>query len=149
MNSPVFSTPHTVAAAAVFSTPDAFAAVGGFYPGMAVNKTALIVEDDCASGLALKVLLERSRMNVVAARSGHTALDTLDQNEDIGNAATHSQRLQAATDKADAYRAHRHTRRLLDRQGVPDIDDHPAARDALAACPQAEMRCKSAAALAA
>jgi two-component system, chemotaxis family, sensor kinase CheA len=42
------------------------------------GRTALIVEDDLASALALKAVLERARMNVLHAADGRTALDALD-----------------------------------------------------------------------
>jgi len=50
------------------------------------GRTALVVEDDLASALALKALLERARMNVLQAADGRTALDALDGNgaQDIG-----------------------------------------------------------------
>jgi two-component system chemotaxis sensor kinase CheA len=50
------------------------------------GRTALVVEDDLASALALKVVLERSRMSVLQAADGRTALDALDGHgaKDIG-----------------------------------------------------------------
>jgi CheY-like chemotaxis protein len=47
------------------------------------NTTALIVEDNFGSRVALTALLERVRLSVVAAESGHAALDVLKERDDI------------------------------------------------------------------
>lgn len=48
------------------------------------GRTALIIEDDLSSALALKALLERARMKVVPAADGRTALDALGGSEGRG-----------------------------------------------------------------
>jgi CheY-like chemotaxis protein len=50
----------------------------GIYPGVPAGTTALVVEDDYASAVALRALLERRNMTVVGAESGAVALATLD-----------------------------------------------------------------------
>lgn len=55
-----------------------------FYRGALAGHTALIVEDDSGSALALTVLLERGTLNVVAATNGIAALSTLEQRSDVG-----------------------------------------------------------------
>jgi CheY-like chemotaxis protein len=55
-----------------------------FYAGSATGATALIVEDDYGSRLALTTLLERGKLTVVAAPSGPVALDALEERNDIG-----------------------------------------------------------------
>jgi CheY-like chemotaxis protein len=55
-----------------------------FYAGAVAGATALVVEDDVSSALALKALLERGRLSVVAANTGFVALDALDERRDIG-----------------------------------------------------------------
>jgi len=54
--------------------------------GRPAGGTALVVEDDLASALALKALLERAQLSVVPAADGRTALDALDGDggQDIG-----------------------------------------------------------------
>jgi CheY-like chemotaxis protein len=54
-----------------------------FYTGAIAGATALIVEDDPRSAMALTALLERGRLNVVAATTGPGALDTLDERDDV------------------------------------------------------------------
>jgi CheY-like chemotaxis protein len=54
------------------------------YAGAGRGSTALVVEDDFGSRLALTALLERSRLTVIAADSGQAALDTLQQRDDVG-----------------------------------------------------------------
>ena len=56
---------------------------GDKYGGAATGATALIVDDDFRNIFALTVLLERAKMDVVAAESGADALDILDQRQDI------------------------------------------------------------------
>jgi CheY-like chemotaxis protein len=55
-----------------------------FYAGVAAGATALVVEDDYGSRLALTTLLERGSLTVIAAPSGPVALDTLAERDDIG-----------------------------------------------------------------
>lgn len=58
----------------------------GFGAGAATahGPTALVVDDDYRSTLAFTALLERNHFAVVSAPSGYTALDALDDREDIG-----------------------------------------------------------------
>jgi CheY-like chemotaxis protein len=54
------------------------------FGGVATRRpTALVVENDFGSKVALTALLERVKMNVVAVASGHTALDALADRDDI------------------------------------------------------------------
>jgi CheY-like chemotaxis protein len=55
-----------------------------FYRGALAGQTALIVEDDSRSALALTVLLERGTLNVDATTNGIAALSTLEQRSDVG-----------------------------------------------------------------
>jgi CheY-like chemotaxis protein len=55
----------------------------GFGVAADPRPTALLVEDDFGTTLALTVLLERVKFNVVTAPTGHQALDVLDEREDI------------------------------------------------------------------
>lgn len=57
---------------------------GDLYAGANRGLTALVVEDDFGSRLALTALLERGRLTVVAADSGQAALDALQQRDDVG-----------------------------------------------------------------
>jgi CheY-like chemotaxis protein len=60
------------------------AASGDIYASVGLGSTALVVEDDYGSRLALTALLKRGRLTVVAADSGQAALDTLEQRDDVG-----------------------------------------------------------------
>ena len=53
-------------------------------PARAAGPTALVVDDDYRSTLAFTALLERNQFEVVSAPSGYTALDALDDRDDIG-----------------------------------------------------------------
>jgi CheY-like chemotaxis protein len=55
-----------------------------FYGGALAGQTALIVEDDSGSALALTVLLERGTLNVIAATNGFAALSALEERRDVG-----------------------------------------------------------------
>jgi CheY-like chemotaxis protein len=57
---------------------------GDLYAGPGQGATALVVEDDEASRLALTALLERGRLTVLAAENGQMALDTLGERDDVG-----------------------------------------------------------------
>ena len=54
-----------------------------FYAGSAAGATVLIVDDDFRNIFALTALLERGKLDVVAAESGADALDILEQRTDI------------------------------------------------------------------
>jgi len=54
-----------------------------FYGGTAAGSTVLIVDDDFRNIFALTALLERGRLNVVAAESGADTLAILEQRPDI------------------------------------------------------------------
>ena len=51
--------------------------------GATAGPTALVVDDDYRSTLAFTALLERNQIEVVSAPSGYTALDALDDRDDI------------------------------------------------------------------
>jgi CheY-like chemotaxis protein len=53
------------------------------YAGSSRGSTALVVEKDIRSRIALTALLERGRLAVVGAGSGQAALDTLDARDDV------------------------------------------------------------------
>jgi CheY-like chemotaxis protein len=55
-----------------------------FHTGNTAGTTALVVEDDFVSALALSALLERGELNSVVAQSGYGALDALEERDDIG-----------------------------------------------------------------
>jgi len=55
----------------------------GFADVTPPGPAALVVENDYGSKLALTALLERIRLSVVAVESGHTALDTIAERDDI------------------------------------------------------------------
>jgi len=55
----------------------------GFGGRAAADTLALVVEDDYGSRVALTALLERIKVAVVAADSGHAGLDVLAQRNDI------------------------------------------------------------------
>jgi CheY-like chemotaxis protein len=55
----------------------------GFGGPSQADTTALVVEDDYHSKIALTALLERLKVTVVAADSGHAALDVLAERDDI------------------------------------------------------------------
>jgi signal transduction histidine kinase/HAMP domain-containing protein/ActR/RegA family two-component response regulator len=55
----------------------------GFYRGTAEGSTALIVDDDFRNIFALTALLERGKLNVVAADSGAAAIAILEERKDI------------------------------------------------------------------
>jgi CheY-like chemotaxis protein len=55
----------------------------GFYAGAIAGATALLVDDDEASALALSVLLGRGGLTTLAANSGWSALQTLDARTDV------------------------------------------------------------------
>jgi signal transduction histidine kinase/HAMP domain-containing protein/ActR/RegA family two-component response regulator len=54
-----------------------------FYEGSADGATVMIVDDDFRNVFALTALLERGKLNVVAAESGAAALAILDERSDI------------------------------------------------------------------
>ncbi|MEJ7891487.1 MAG: ATP-binding protein [Solirubrobacteraceae bacterium] len=54
-----------------------------FYMGSAAGITVLVVDDDFRNIFALTALLERGKVDVVAAESGHAALDILGARSDI------------------------------------------------------------------
>jgi CheY-like chemotaxis protein len=54
------------------------------YSGSSAGSTALVVEDDFGSRLALTALLERGKLRVVEADSGESALDALEAQDDVG-----------------------------------------------------------------
>jgi CheY-like chemotaxis protein len=60
------------------------ASYGDVYAAAAHGTTALVVEDDFRSRLALTALLERGRLTVVEANSGPAALETLQERDDVG-----------------------------------------------------------------
>jgi CheY-like chemotaxis protein len=55
----------------------------GFHPGPVSGRSALIVEDDYRSAIALTAVLELAALNVLTEASGRAALDTLDERDDI------------------------------------------------------------------
>jgi CheY-like chemotaxis protein len=55
----------------------------GFGKAAPTGPTALVVEDDYSSGLALTALLRRINLTVLTATSGYTALDILDERDEI------------------------------------------------------------------
>jgi CheY-like chemotaxis protein len=55
----------------------------GFGGPAPADRTALVVENDYGSRTAMTALLERVRLTVVAAESGHSALDVLAERDDI------------------------------------------------------------------
>jgi len=55
----------------------------GFGGPAPADRTALVVENDYGSRTAMTALLERIRLTVVAAESGHSALDVLAERDDI------------------------------------------------------------------
>ncbi len=57
--------------------------VGEFLNGTAAGSTVLVVDDDFRNVFALTALLERGKINVVAADGGAEALSILDQRDDI------------------------------------------------------------------
>jgi CheY-like chemotaxis protein len=59
------------------------AAREAFYRGSDAGATALVVEDDLRSRIALTALLERGKLNVVAAENGQDALETLRTREGV------------------------------------------------------------------
>jgi CheY-like chemotaxis protein len=63
---------------------DLYPAAGDVYASAGHGATALVVEDDVRSRIALTALLERGRLTVVAADSGQAALDTLRKRDDVG-----------------------------------------------------------------